>query len=76
MDYQAELIKVEKTLNDRKMEHARMEGRLKTMKEDIDKKTKELTDMGVDVSTVDDFIKSEEGNISKIIAEIKNKLGI
>lgn len=76
MDYLVELNKIEKLLEERKLEHARLTERLANVNKDMDKTKAELKKLGVDEANVADYIVREESNIAKIIAEIKEKLGI
>jgi septal ring factor EnvC (AmiA/AmiB activator) len=74
MDYQAEITKIEKTLEERKLEHAKLTERLANITKEIEKYEIELKTLGIETVNLESYIKQEEENLTKTIAEIKTKL--
>ena len=73
-EYRRELEQIEKTINDKKIEKARLEERLKNLESeraDLEKQLEALVPPGKDV---EEWLKTEEAEIKKGIEECQSVL--
>lgn len=77
IDYKAELNTIEETIQERKLEKAKLEERLKTLTEEEKKLTDELTELGIkDVSKLKEWIGKQQTELDIEIKKLKEVLGL
>lgn len=77
MDYKKELEKIEKTINERKLEKARAEERIKTLESDIAKIKEQLKEIGItDINDLQSIIDKQKKDIEEQLTKLKEGLGI
>jgi len=76
-DYKVQLEAIEKTVNERKLELAKIDQQKSTAKEEETKLLAELTACGItDPNTLPAFIENKKTELSTKLNELSGKLGI
>jgi len=74
MDYKEELDKIEKDVNEKKIEKVRLEERQKALGIERDDILKELAELGVSLDELDSYLEKEEKEIKEGIEECQKIL--
>ncbi len=76
MDYKTQLATIEKTVQDQKLEKAKLEQRQKTLLEEKQQLLDDLTELGIEEKDLEAWLKNQETEIDKKIKKVQELLGI